>query len=71
MSAERKEWIRARHSPGRPTRVTVTVLEENISCAWTVEEFDRKRLGAAANQARRDALAGLSQLQEATNEEES
>jgi hypothetical protein len=66
---QRREWIKARHTPANGTRVTVSIQEGNISVSWTVKRFQGEPLKAAVEEARRFAESALAELQEATNQE--
>lgn len=70
MASERREWIRVRATPGLNTRVTVTIVEDNISVAWTVKRFQGESLAPAIEEAREWATKSLIEVQEATNPKE-
>ena len=63
MSQERKEWVRASHSP-TGTRVTVTLQEGHLSVRWTVKSY-ASGLKTGVAEARHGAEKALAQLQEA------
>lgn len=59
-----KEWCRVSRAGDGKVVVTVTVVEENLSVRWSVKCF-RAGIVAAVGEARRNALACLSELAEA------
>lgn len=66
MSAERKEWVSVKSSPGG-LFITCSLVEENLSAKSTIKAY-RPKIADGVKQARQEANAMLDELMEVMTE---